>query len=334
MPRIGQNPMKWVAGVHQPERITVCTIVFIPSLDGYWEQSLDVLKLCLNSLFENTETPFDLMVFDNGSCEEVQDYLLSLRRQDQIDYFILSTHNIGKVGAWNFLFQAAPGEIVAYADSDVLFLPGWLERSLEVLDAFPEAGMITAQPSRWDERYCTATLNAAQKDSKLTTRRGNLIPKEFSLLQAKGLGKSIDEYLDAFKHEDVLLTREETSAYVGASHFQFLTRKATLQGIIPFQSLTPVGGDEEQLDSRLERGGSWRLSTTDYLVHHLGNRLIEGDKVLRQLIMQESVRGVIENKREKTKKRSSPGNRLVRLPLVRKTLKRINALTYRLLYDR
>lgn len=81
MPRVGQNPMRWVKEVRHPERITGTTIVYIPYLGGYWAQGLEVLKLCLGSLRGNTRIPFELMVFDNGSCSEVQDYLLELRRK-------------------------------------------------------------------------------------------------------------------------------------------------------------------------------------------------------------------------------------------------------------
>ena len=123
MPRLGQNPMRWVSDVHHPEKITVTTMVYIPFLEGYWAHSLDVLELCLQSLRANTQKPFDLMVLDNGSCTDVQAYLLDQYRDKAIQYFIFSEHNLGKVGAWNVLFSAAPGEIVAYADSDVYFLP-------------------------------------------------------------------------------------------------------------------------------------------------------------------------------------------------------------------
>jgi len=43
------------------------------------QASLDVLRLCLGSLLANTPRPFDLLVFDNGSCEPVVEYLKGLR---------------------------------------------------------------------------------------------------------------------------------------------------------------------------------------------------------------------------------------------------------------
>ena len=47
--------------------------------------------------------------------------------QGRIQYLMLSQHNLGKGGAWNMIFQAAPGEWLAYTDCDALFFdPGWL----------------------------------------------------------------------------------------------------------------------------------------------------------------------------------------------------------------
>jgi len=77
--RIGQNPAKFVGEVHKPERITVAVLTYIPFLSGYFATYLDVVKACLSSIWENTEPPYDLMVFDNGSCKELVDGLGALK---------------------------------------------------------------------------------------------------------------------------------------------------------------------------------------------------------------------------------------------------------------
>jgi len=75
--RIGQNPAKSVKTVVKPERITVAVLNYIPFLSGYYADMMDVLSTSLTSIRESADLPFDLMVFDNGSCEEVKDYLLA-----------------------------------------------------------------------------------------------------------------------------------------------------------------------------------------------------------------------------------------------------------------
>ena len=73
--RIGQNPAKFVKEVAQPARVTVAVLNYIPFLSGYYADMLNVLDACLTSIWENTDLDYDLMVFDNGSCEEVIEYL-------------------------------------------------------------------------------------------------------------------------------------------------------------------------------------------------------------------------------------------------------------------
>ena len=75
--RIGQNPAKFVKTVAQPERVTVCVLNYIPLLSGYYADLLNVLQAHLHSLRTYAGIPFDLMLFDNGSCEEAQDFLIN-----------------------------------------------------------------------------------------------------------------------------------------------------------------------------------------------------------------------------------------------------------------
>ena len=66
------------------------------------------------------------------------------------------------------ILAGAPGEIVAYADSDVLFSPNWLARSVEILETFPKVGMVTARPFRTPPEFCSATLAWARQSNEAT----------------------------------------------------------------------------------------------------------------------------------------------------------------------
>ncbi|MDO9130434.1 MAG: glycosyltransferase family A protein, partial [Anaerolineales bacterium] len=140
--RVGHNPARFVEKVAQPAEVTVTVVNCIPFLSGYYEQSLEVLKACLISIHANTPEAHDLMVFDNHSCREVRQYLQEAYEQGIIQYLVLSDKNIGKIGAWNFMFGAAQGKYVAFADGDVAFRPGWLSASLALFEAFPNVGMV------------------------------------------------------------------------------------------------------------------------------------------------------------------------------------------------
>ena len=119
MPRIGQNPSRGKTLDHRPARTTVAVLVYAPHEAGYFQDRLDVTRMTIESILTNTQEPFDLLVFDNGSCPEMVAYLQRLYQKGSINYLLLSKRNIGKLNALRIIFDAAPGEIVAYADDDV-----------------------------------------------------------------------------------------------------------------------------------------------------------------------------------------------------------------------
>jgi glycosyltransferase involved in cell wall biosynthesis len=137
------NPGRGKKSDYSPARVTVAVLTYNPNKVGYFQDRLDVSLACLESIFTNTSIPYDLMVYDNGSNAETVKALGALRDAGKIDFLILSSQNIGKIGALQVMLKAAPGEIIAYCDDDVFFLPGWLERHLEVIDTYPNVGAVT-----------------------------------------------------------------------------------------------------------------------------------------------------------------------------------------------
>jgi glycosyltransferase involved in cell wall biosynthesis len=271
--RVGQNPAKFVRDVKKPERITVAVLTYVPFISGYYAEMLDVIKICLGSLISNTDLPHDLMVFDNGSCRETQDYLRGLQDQGHIQYLILSDKNLGKGGAWNVLLSGAPGDIVAYTDSDAYFYPGWLSRSVQLLETYPRAGMVTARPFRQNEASNTNTLNWAQKTRGVKIETGQFIGWEDFWSFVRSLGNSEKQAREWYQtSQDIRLTYKGVPAIVGASHWQFTARKATLQEFLPFDMSRPMG-QVKQLDERMNAAGYLRLMPTEMLAQNMSNRV-------------------------------------------------------------
>jgi glycosyltransferase involved in cell wall biosynthesis len=271
--RIGQNPAKSIAYVAQPEKVTVAVVSYIPTLGGYYAQSLDVLKTCLNSIWENTQAPYDLLVFDNSSCKDVCDYLREVQVQGKIQYLILSDKNIGKAGAWNFLFEAAPGEYVAYADSDVYHFPGWLKNQIELLDAFPDVGMVTGMPMWTPAEFSTSTIQWAENNPDVKMERGKFLSWSDYWRHAQSLGADESKARVHFEGtEDVTVLYKERRYFIGAAHFQFVSRKSIIQKVLPIPSERPMG-QVRLLDSALNEQGFLRFCTPDWWVQHMGNTL-------------------------------------------------------------
>jgi glycosyltransferase involved in cell wall biosynthesis len=267
--RKGQNPAKFVKDVPRPERITAALLNYIPFLSGFYAETLDVLKVCMESMRKDAGLPFDLMVFDNGSCAEVREYLINEKEEGRIQYLILSEKNMGKGGAWNVMLAGAPGEIIAYTDSDVLFSPKWLSRS--VLETFPNVGMVTARPFRTPPEFFESTLKWARENA--TLEEGQFIPWETFLEFNLSLGQTEEENKKVYAEtKDWRIQYKGVIAMAGASHWQFIAYKSTLQKFLPFDMDKPMG-QVRQLDKRMNHAGLLRLMVSDPLAMNMSNTL-------------------------------------------------------------
>ena len=333
--RKGQNPAKFVKDVARPERITAALLNYIPFLSGFYAETLDVLKVSLESMRKDAGLPFDLMVFDNGSCAEVRDFLIQEKEEGHIQYLILSEKNMGKGGAWNVMLAGAPGEIIAYTDADVLFSPNWLKRSVEILETFPNVGMVTARPFRTPPEFYESTLKWARENA--TLEDGQFIPWETFLEFNLSLGQTEEENKKVYAEtKDWKITyspslrggssseayRDPTKqspivAYAGASHWQFTAYKSTLQGFLPFDMDKPMG-QVRQLDKRMNDAGLLRLMVSDPLAMNMSNTL-------------GYLRG--ELGKQTPKRKPSLSRRLLELSAIKKTLLAVYNKIFRLYYE-
>jgi hypothetical protein len=281
MPRTGINPSRGKLSDYRPSRVTLAMLTFIPDMSGYFQHRFDVLRLSLGSLIANCPTGTDLLVFDNGSCAEVVNYLRSLRDAGRINYLLLSSRNVGKIGAFQILFRAAPGEIIAYTDDDILYLPGWLDESLKVLDSFPNVGMVSAYYVRSHMKHgIQSTLRFAEEAGR-TLERGQIIPRDWEQQYIDNYGRTWEQYQQEVADvADIVVQSNGAQAFVSAQHMQFLIPKRVILEALPKQWGGQLMGQMKELDISVDNLGYLRLSTREPVIQFLGNAISEQNAAL------------------------------------------------------
>ena len=278
MPRIGMNPSRRKSLNYQPARTTVAVLTYAPYKAGYFEHRLEITRLTIESILHNTHEPFDLLIFDNGSCEEMVTYLQSLYEEGSIDYLFLSKRNIGKINALRFIFDAAPGEIVAFTDDDNLHLPGWLKAHLEIIDGFPKVGAVTGFYVRQRVVLGSESTLAFADRHDIEAQRGYLIPREWEEEYVNNTGRTWERYAEEVAGiEDVLIKVNGIEAWVSAHHFQMVCPRKVVQEIL--HEMLPNGWSDQlmgrmvEMDDRMDAKGYLRLCTREKYIRMMGNAI-------------------------------------------------------------
>jgi Glycosyl transferase family 2 len=271
MPRIGINPNRGKLTNYQPARITLAMLTYLPNQAGYFAERMAVTRLSLDSMIAHTPPPRDVLVFDNGSCHELVDYLCQLRDEGRINYLILSSENIGKISALQVIFQASPGELVAYSDDDIFFLPGWLDAHLSIMDTFPRVGLVTGFYIRSHLRYATQSIEAFTHQSGVQVKHGMLIPRALEQHYIDNMGRNWEAYQQEVSGlEDIQFTYQGVEALASAGHHQFITPRKLMLDVLPGWDKNLMGKMID-LENAIDQQGYLRLSTPKPVTRLLGN---------------------------------------------------------------
>jgi hypothetical protein len=316
MPRVGMNPARGQPSGYQPARITLAMLTYLPFQAGYFEQRFAVTRLSLESLIANTPEPHDLIVFDNGSCPEMVDYLRRLRDEGHIHYLMLSSCNIGKIGALQFIFRSAPGEIIAYTDDDVMFLPGWLAEHLKLLETYPKVGLVTGFYIRSHMRYGTQTIQTFAERADVKAEQGFLIPHELEQHYIDNMGRTRETYQQEVDGlEDLRLTFKGVEALASAGHHQFVASRQVLLEAMPAEWSGQLMGKVRELEITIDQLGYLRLSTCQPVTHLLGN-IISAENAAEATRMGLATENGLLGKSASMRRSRSAG--LFRIPIVRR----------------
>ncbi|MFC3415211.1 glycosyltransferase family A protein [Algoriphagus hitonicola] len=273
--RIGNNPEKEKSKISKTCLHRIIVPVYIPNLDiGYFKDGLEILKICLKSLFSTTNNSVRISVFNNGSCEQVEEFLLNLYNQeDRFDQILNSKVNIGKVNAINAVVKSTESLLYTISDADVMFLQGWQQNVEEVFNNFPEAGMVSPVPSSKAFSYYTAsTLFYGLFKGKLSFEKVRN-PNALCMFE-QSIGSSLYKPCH-LRNYLVVNNNSGKKAVMGCGHFVATLRKEVFYSSPNKPSDTKISGGSEAtyIDIPNDVGGFLRLATLENYAYHLGNVL-------------------------------------------------------------
>lgn len=268
--RVGFNPNKDKHREPNDFFHQVIIPIYIPNFNGYFTESFQILKYCLESLLKTTHSKTFITLVNNGSCGDVVDYLEELYRNGKI-HEIIHTTNVGKLNA---VLKGISGHdflLITVSDSDVLFLNDWQKETYKVFENFPKTGAVCPTPSSRSLKNYTSNIWFELFFSKSLFFSKVKNPKALKAF-AESVGNS-RFYNEAHLEKYLTVSNKNSTAVVGAGHFVTTYRKEVFEKNNLKYSDFVLGGESEKelLDLPVIRKGMWRLSTEDNFAYHLGN---------------------------------------------------------------
>lgn len=272
--RIGTNPAKQANQLSSDAYHRIIIPVYIPELSGYFAQSLNVLQLCLASLYASTHNKTAITLIDNASCPEVKDYIQQEFTQGRIDQLISNSINRGKVDPLMSAIRGSYEPLITITDADVLFKPGWQQIGEQKHAAIKNLGMLSYFPTHGiptEVAFSTLRKCIIPRKMKFAKFTGN--PKEL-LHFYKSIGREITPDFQTLINQKLTATINNEQVVVGGGHFVATYKRYALLNAPLEPSLKKIVGGSETtyLDIPNDKYGYYRGATPEVLVFHMGNQ--------------------------------------------------------------
>ena len=98
---------------------------------------LNLLKETLKSFEDSVKTDYELIIVDNGPKEQTE-----LLKEFDSDIIIKNEQNKGLGYCWNQGFDVSKGKYISLIDNDLLFVKGWADECIELLEKYPDKKLI------------------------------------------------------------------------------------------------------------------------------------------------------------------------------------------------
>ena len=139
-----------------------CDII-LPVCDQF-----DFTKNCIESIIKYTDTPFKLIVINNGKNEKTRAFLEGLKKKNIIEVEVVyNSHNIGWVKALNMGMGMSSAPYLCFQNDDTIVTKSWLRKMINILEKDEQFGLINPA---WEGR----------KNSQSIDQYNSMLEKTFS----------------------------------------------------------------------------------------------------------------------------------------------------------
>jgi len=107
---------------------------------------LKFTKICVESVYNNTKYPYELIVIDNGSTDGTREWFDDHK---SIIKLISNEKNYGAPKAFNQGIDASKGKYIVFLNNDTIVTDGWLNKLVDCAEADTDIGIVgplTNQP--------------------------------------------------------------------------------------------------------------------------------------------------------------------------------------------
>ena len=99
----------------------------------------------METLYAFTPEPFELIVVDNASSDDTQQFMVDLMSKNPNIMYLRNERNLGCAGALHQGARAAKGKYIAFCNNDILFSKEWLKGMIDCVESGNDVGLVGAR---------------------------------------------------------------------------------------------------------------------------------------------------------------------------------------------
>jgi GT2 family glycosyltransferase len=246
------------------------------------------VRLCLKTLLQHTDDPFELIVVDNGSRPEVVQFLRATASADPRVRLFENPTNVGPGHANRQGVAAARGHTICLMDSDVLVPHHWLARLVAEFESHPDVKLLAPLNYHQTLSHPFGPENSSAAWFRVKAEQPRLSPlRQFHVYSG---GLSIDEFdeLMCSTHAQDLAAQPCPPAFIGTCCALLDADFVAAAGGVADPRFARYGSEDADLCWRIGEQGGQIARTAAVYVHHFHNSSLIDNAVDREAALRQA----------------------------------------------